>query len=128
MDDSQPGVEAFGYVNKTTPFLLSSTNFINVVFSPSFVSTSPPKPARVMVSPTATLAFVDDPLDTGLLSVIVDLALEAVDLTELAFFIGGGGALSEALRLRSSTIARLFRSFEENLWLIKSSYENATET
>jgi hypothetical protein len=40
-------------VNRTTPLLLSSTSFSKLVFWPSFVSTSPPNPFSVMVSPTA---------------------------------------------------------------------------
>lgn len=64
-------------------------------------STSPPKPSVVMVSPAATLLpvaaepFVNES----------PFLLEVEDLTELAFFTTGGGAVSAgALRLRSSTI------------------------
>lgn len=102
MEFLHPGVDAFGYVKRTTPDLLSSTSFFNVTFSPSLVSTSPPNPSIVIVSPAATLLavaftpFVDE----------APILLEVEDLTELAFFTGGGcGAVSAgALRLRSSTI------------------------
>lgn len=49
-----PGVEALGYVNSTTPDLLASTSFLRVVFVPSFVSTSPPNPSKLMVLPAAS--------------------------------------------------------------------------
>ena len=98
-----PGVEAFGYVKMTMPLLLSSTSFFKVTFSPSFVSISPPKASRLTVSPglIVVLLAVVDPLAED-----SPFWLEADDLTELAFFAGGGGAAGSAgvLRLRSSTI------------------------
>ena len=57
----------------------------------------------VMVSPTATLL----PVDAELFADARPFLLEFEDLTELAFFTGGGGtpAVSAgALRLRSSTM------------------------
>ena len=101
-----PGVDAFGYVKMTMPFLLSSTSFFKVTFSPSFVSISPPKSSRLRVSPKliVVLFAVADPLAEG-----SPFWLEADDLTELAFFAGGGAAGSASvLRLRSSTIPMMF--------------------
>ena len=98
-----PGVEALGYVKSTTPVLLSSTNFFKVTFSPSLVSTSPPKPSRTIESPVDTLMTGAEPLveDSPFLLEVVDWT----DWTELAFFGGGGAAGSApALRLRSWTI------------------------
>lgn len=48
----QPGVEALGYVNRTTPDLLASTSALRVVFVLSLVSISPPNPSRSTVWPT----------------------------------------------------------------------------
>ena len=98
-----PGVEALGYVKITTPLLLSSTNFSKVTFTPSLVSMSPPKPLKIMVSPVDALMAGAEPLveDSPFLLEVVDWT----DLTELAFFSGGGAAGSAAaLRLRNSTI------------------------
>ena len=97
-----PGVDALGYVKRTTPDLLSSISFFNVTISPSLVSTSPPKPSTVIVSPAATFL----PLAAELLVEESFFLLEVEDLTELAFFTGGGGGAvsAGALRLRSSTI------------------------
>lgn len=96
-----PGVDALGYVKRTTPDLLSSTSCFKVTFSPLLVSISPPKPSIVIVSPAATLLAV-------VFAPFVDEApflVEVVDLTELAFFTGGGVCMSAgALRLRNSTI------------------------
>lgn len=50
--NSQPGVDALGYVNKTIPDLLVSTRCLRVVFVPSLSSTSPPKLSKSIVSPT----------------------------------------------------------------------------
>ena len=66
-------------------------------------STSPPKPSMVMVSPTATLL----PVDAGPFADERPFILEFEDLTELAFFTGGGGTAAVsagALRFRSSTM------------------------
>lgn len=103
-----PGVEAFGYVKMTMPLLLSSRSFFKVTFSPSFVSISPPKLSRLTVSPTLIVVrcAVADPLAED-----SPFWLEADDLTELAFFAGGGGAAAGSegvLRLRSSTIPMMF--------------------
>lgn len=108
----QPGVLARGYVNSTTPFLLSSTSFWRVVFSPSCVSISPPKPARVIESPTATLAaFLAGAAAAAVPLVLLTAVLASGTATALAlaagfaagdFFLdGGAGAGSTgALRLR----------------------------
>ena len=66
-------------------------------------SISPPKPSMVMVSPTATLV----PVDAEPFADETAFILESEDLTELAFFTGGGGTAAVsagALRLRSSTM------------------------
>ena len=66
-------------------------------------STSPPKPSMVMVSPTATLL----PVDAEPFADERPFILGFEDLTELAFFTGGGGTAAVpagALRLRSSTM------------------------
>lgn len=104
---SHPGVEAFGYVKRITPALLSSTNFFNVVFAPSWVSTSPPKPSRFIVSPEALALLEDAPLAGA--AFLPPLALDPADLTELGFFAGGARAGSAALRLRNSTMLELVR-------------------
>ena len=66
-------------------------------------SISPPKPSTVMVSPTATLL----PVDAEPFADERPFILGFEDLTELAFFTGGGGTAAVpagALRLRSSTM------------------------
>lgn len=96
-----PGVEALGYVNNTTPFLLSSTSFFKVIFSPSWVSICPPNPSRSTISPVAALL-------AAILAGSEDLALLLPEeaLIELAFFTGGGSAESVvALRFRNSTMS-----------------------
>lgn len=102
---SHPGVDALGYVNRTTPDLLSSTSFFNVVLSPSLVSTSPPKLSKEMVSPTVT-ALEAEVAPLVLLPVIASLALSTALVTGLDFFLDGGGAGGSAagLRLRNSTM------------------------
>lgn len=102
---SHPGVPALGYVNRTTPDLLSSTSFFNVVFSPSWVSTSPPKLSKEMVSPTVT-ALEAEAAPLVLLPVIASLALSTALLIGFDFFLEGGGAGGSAagLRLRNSTM------------------------
>ena len=106
-----PGVDALGYVKRIIPDLLSSISFFNVTFLPSFVSTSPPKPSTVIVSPAATLsAIAAEPFVDG-----SPLFLEVDDLTELAFFTGGDVvSAGGALRLRSSTILDSRMSVECN--------------
>ena len=100
-----PGVDALGYVKRTTPDLLSSTSFFNVTFTPSLVSTSPAKPSMVIISPAATFLTVAAERFVNEWAFL----LEVEDLTEVAFFTGGGGggASAGALRLRSSTILPL---------------------
>lgn len=91
-------------MNNTTPVLLSSMRFFSVVFSPSLVSISPPKPSRVMKSATATLVPEEEPFAVEcFFSGAVAFALDA---EELLFFNGGGaaGSAGGALRLRNSTI------------------------
>lgn len=105
---------AFGYVKMTTPASLSATSCASVVFTPSFVSTSPPKLGKSMVEPTAGGEEVaEDPAaaagGAGLSSAAVAAgagAAAALDLEAPAdfFFAGGGGAAGGALRLRSSTM------------------------
>ena len=92
-----PGVEALGYVNKTTPDLASSSNsFFRVVFSPSWVSISPPKPSRSIMLPVLT-AFAE---------VCSFLPPFEEDLTEFAFLTWGRVVVdsSAALRFLNSTI------------------------
>lgn len=57
--NSQPGVDALGYVNRTTPNLLVSTRCLRVVFAPSLSSISPPKPSKSIVLPTVG-GFLDE--------------------------------------------------------------------
>lgn len=119
----QPGVEALGYVNNTTPLLDSSTNFPSVVFVPSCVSISPPKVARSIVDPTSAspAAFASAfPTTASLTASTVSLTesctFSATDLSASAFlpfaaaagaffFAGraGAGGAGASLRLRSST-------------------------
>ena len=103
-----PGVEALGYVKRTTPALLASTSFCNVVFSPSLVSISPPKPARVILLPEATELAEGAPFaGSAGLSTVTSLTLAAAAFAG-AFLGGGAGAASAgALRLRNSTIMML---------------------
>jgi hypothetical protein len=103
----QPGVEALGYVKRTTPPLLSSMSFLSVVFTPSFVSISPPNPPRVIVSPTAifdALALAEPLLLEALGLLIASLTFATAFATGPFFFAGGAaaGAASGALRLRNS--------------------------
>lgn len=115
----QPGVDALGYVNKTTPVLLSSTSFASVVFVPSCVSISPPRLARSMLSPTdgAPAAGADffaplgPPVTASLtastLAATAAFALPALEVAGFApaFFLAGrAGAGGGVLRLRSSTM------------------------
>lgn len=109
-------------MKRTTPALLLSTSSFRVVLSPSLVSTSPPKPSRLMVSPLAALTFLSEPLaatgfsfSTGSSTGFSGAALAGFPLTALltfsvafatleeAFLGAGAGAGSGALRLRSST-------------------------
>lgn len=96
-------------MNRTTPDLLSSTNFFRVVLVPSLVSISPPKSSRLIVSPTSGTAGLGASFEASL-GVSVALGLGA----GLLFFSTTGGGAG-ALRLRSSTIAigdgllRIFR-------------------
>ncbi len=106
--NSQPGVDALGYVNSTTPDLLSSTSFFSVVLSPSLVSTSPPKSSRLTTSPTATcLALLAGTGEAAaaagsFLGAAAFLGATAVLGAAAVAFLGrGAGAGSGALRLRS---------------------------
>lgn len=115
-----PGVLAAGYVNRTTPALLAATSFASVVFSPSFVSISPPKPSSVMVSPTlgapplleeaaaagaalagAAAGFAGAAFFAGAALGASLLALGAA--AAAFFFAGGAGAGAGAGRLRNVT-------------------------
>lgn len=60
------------------------------------------------MEPPTTLAVLEDAPLAGV-SFLPPLALDPADLTELAFFAGGAGAGSAALRLRNSTILELVR-------------------
>lgn len=100
----QPGVEALGYVNSTTPALLLSTSFASVVFSPSFVSISPPKPERSMLSPCfGGPALLDFSATSSTFSLAASAIASSVTgsatgssflalLFGAAFFFAGGGA------------------------------------
>ena len=92
-------------MKSTTPLLLSSMSLFSVVLSPVWVSISPPKPSRFMVTPTANLvAAEEEPLRVAaFFSGTLPLALE---VEELLFFSGGVavGSTAGALRLRNSTI------------------------
>lgn len=79
--DVQPGVLALGYVNIMTPFPLFFSNSSNVVLLPSSSCTEPPKPDRVIVSPT---------LGTPLL-----LALD--DEEEACAVLGGAAAVDSCV-------------------------------
>lgn len=120
--DLHPGVEALGYVNRTTPALLSSTSFASDVLVPSLVSISPPNEARSIVSPT-----LGAPLDLAVEAPLVLLTTAFLTASAFSttaswtfsttvfspsaflafagafFFAGGAGAGAAALRFRSST-------------------------
>jgi hypothetical protein len=93
--------------------LLSSTRALRVVVVPSLRVTSPPKPSRVMVSPTAglgasALGASDEPLVLAAGSAafsltfsLVSLALGAALVALVGFLLGAAGG-GGALRLRSS--------------------------
>lgn len=90
---------AFGYVNSTTPALLSSTSLASVTLLPSFVSTSSPKLPRAIVSPTlGEIAPADG-------FAVLPFGARALSLF-LAFFGAAclGGGSSRTGRLRSSTM------------------------
>lgn len=103
-------------MNSTTPALLSSTSALRVVLTPSLVSISPPKPSRLIVSPTAGLAASDEPLVvlattaatfslTASLTLVAALAGLVAGLAVLVVFLragGAGGGAGASLRLRSS--------------------------
>ena len=78
-----------------------------MVFTPSFVSISPPNPSRLTVSPTVTLdalALVE-PLLLGALGLVMASLTFATAFATGPFFFAGGaaaGAASGALRLRNS--------------------------
>lgn len=107
----QPGVEALGYVNSTTPDLLSSRSSFKDVLSPSFVSISPPNPSKSILSPTVGT----EPFDDGASTASAFLAgsffgfaagADAFALVVLVFFSGTGGGAG-ALRFLSSTTISL---------------------
>ena len=116
-----PGVEALGYVKSTTPALLSSTRALRLDFTPSLVSTSPPKPSSEMMSPTWGLPVTGKPLVAGASAgaagasagaalggrprgLTASLTFAATLATLDCFFAAGGsGGGAGALRLRSST-------------------------
>lgn len=104
--NSQPGVEALGYVNSTMPDLLSSKRSFKVVLSPSFVSISPPNPSRSILSPTTgTGLFEGSAFLTGSFFGFAAGA-DAFALVVLVFFAGAGGGAG-ALRFLSSTTISL---------------------
>ena len=66
-----------------------------MVLAPSLVSTSPPKPSSVMVSPTTGLAGLDEPLgfsDLAGFSLTASLTLVAA-LAVLGCFLGAGAGV-----------------------------------
>jgi hypothetical protein len=116
-----PGVEALGYVNSTTPLLLSSTSFASVVLVPSCVSISPPKAVRSIVSPTlggedapvgATAAVspfalplpVTASLTASTFSTTAAFAFSVAVLGAAFFLAGRTGAGGGVLRFLSSTM------------------------
>lgn len=96
--------------------MLSSTSAFRVVFLPSLVSISPPKPSRAMTSPTTGLGALEvEPLassNLAFLPLTASLTLAAALATLEVFLGGGGGAASGALRFRSSTGMAISRSGE----------------
>lgn len=97
-------------MKRATPALLSSTRALRVVVVPSLSVTSPPKPSRVMMSPTAgaALAASDEPLVLATAAVafsftssLTSLAFEATLVALVGFLLGAAGG-GGALRLRSS--------------------------
>jgi hypothetical protein len=73
--DSQPGVEAFGYVKMMTPALLSPTRDLRVTVLPSWVEITPPKSLRSSMLPT-----------------VIELAVPVPDATAAFFGSGAAGA------------------------------------
>ena len=91
-----------GYVNSTTPALLSSTRILRVVFLPSFVSKSPPKPFKFTTSPTLSIL-------SQVKAVVFPDGLNVVAGTlVLVRFADCSGGAAVVLRFRSSTILGLF--------------------
>lgn len=88
--DLHPGVEALGYVNRTTPLLLSSTSFFKVVLRPACVSITPPNPSRSIESPATNSCDFPVPFVDRMASLCgVGSGLDVGFATEPAFFWGG---------------------------------------
>lgn len=100
----QPGVDALGYVKRTTPPLLASTSAFRVVSALSFVCTVPPNPSSETLLPTTipSDALAADAFGAGLES-FASLFLEGLGAA-FAFLLGPAACGGGVLRLRSSTI------------------------
>lgn len=106
----QPGVEARGYVNSTTPDSLSSNRSFKVVMSPSFVSISPPNPSNLILSPTIGIELLEGVVSAAssfLTGSFLGFATGAdgFALVVLVFFSGAGGGAGALRFLSSITIS-----------------------